>query len=236
MRSNYLFLGVLIAFVFATNGWGDRRSYVWTYQYMTIPQGKTELELYQTTRIAQMDFWEYRVEIEHGFTNRWDFSVYQIFSQNEKQALRWDAVQFRTRFKFEPGSALGFDPLFYFEYQRKVDFAKAHKIETRLVLARQLGKINVALNPLYEYFFAPGSQHELGLDVGTSFEFSPRFILGLESVTRLEFASQETELASYLGPVVSIASGEWWYTIGLIWGLNSQADTLRIRFLMGIGL
>ena len=75
----------------------DRRQYVWTYQYMTVPQGASELEFYQTTKLDKTDSWEYRIEIEQGLTDKTDFAIYQIFSQKEGDKFAWDAFQFRVR-------------------------------------------------------------------------------------------------------------------------------------------
>lgn len=230
------FTMLLILFILTGTLLADRRSYVWTYQYMTLPAGHTELELYQTTRIGAFDAWEYRVEIEHGFTDRWDFSVYQIFTQKEGDAFKWEAVQFRTRYRIGYSGQYVFDPLLYFEFIRKIDLNKPNKFETRLVLAKQIKRLNLSLNPVYEYYFAPGSEHELGFDLGLSYEFSAKFIAGFESTTRFEFEENETEVGSYLGPTVSFASGEWWYTIGAVFGLTEHSDNVRIRFLMGVGL
>ncbi|APF18025.1 hypothetical protein [Caldithrix abyssi] len=234
--ARYLTVFILMAFLSAGSLFADRRNYVWTYQYKTMSGGNTELELYQTTRISTLNFWEYRVEVEHGLTDHWDFSVYQIFSQWEGEAFQWEAVQFRTRYRFGEVGQYILDPLIYFEYIRKIDFNKPNKIELRLILGKQLNRFNLAMNPIYEFMFAPGLEHELGYDMGISYEFSPKFVAGLETVTRLEFEEGETEIGSYLGPTVSFASGEWWYTIGALFGLNEHADTMRVRFLMGIGL
>ena len=67
MRKHLLIVAMVI-FIQATFSHADRRSYVWTYQYMTLPEGFTELEFYQTTKISDIEKWEYRIEVEHGIT------------------------------------------------------------------------------------------------------------------------------------------------------------------------
>jgi len=231
-----LLIFFIVSIILIQSLFADRRSYVWIYQYMTMPKGNTELEFYQTTKISTLDAWEYRIEIEHGFTDRWDFSVYQIFSQKEGDAFKWDAVQFRTRYRFGQPGQYFLDPLLYFEYNRKIDLKKPNKAEAKLILAKQLDRVNLAINPVYEFFFAPGAEHELGLDMGLSYEFSPMFIAGIETTSRMEFEDDETEIGSYVGPTVSFASGEWWYSIGAAFGLTEHSDDVRVRFLLGIGL
>lgn len=235
MSKQILYISVFI-FVLISSIFADRRSYVWTYQYMTLPEGATELEFYQTTKLSRFDTWEYRIEVEHGVTDHFDFSVYQIFNQKEGDAFRWDAVQFRTRYRFGEVGQYLLDPLIYIEYNRKLDLTEPNKIESKLILAKNINKMNISFNPVYEIFFAPGTEQELGLDIGFSYEFSPKFILGIESTSRFEFEDNDTKTGSYFGPTMSFASGNWWYTIGAGFGVTEESDDARVRFLMGIQL
>ncbi len=228
---------MIVLMLLTVTAHADRRNYVWTYQYVTMPEGATELEFYQTTKIReQLDSWEYRVEVEHGITDYWDFSVYQIFAQTENGALSWDAVQLRTRYRFGEEGLYPVDPLLYLEYNRKTDSRQPNKLEAKVILAKTIAEFNLAVNPVYELFFAPGTEHEVGLDVGASVQVIPAFVAGIESTSRAEFEDGETEIASYLGPTVSFASGHWWYTLGAAVGLTDESDEARIRFLMGVGL
>jgi hypothetical protein len=201
-----------------------------------MPKGETEVEFYQTTKLKETDDWEYRFEIENGLTDYWDVSVYQIFKQSEGGPITWDAVQFRTRYRLGEEGQYLLDPLLYLEYNRRTDSKKPNKLEGKVILAKTVSKFNFAMNPVYEYFFAPGGEHELGFDAGCSWQFHPRFILGVESTSRFEFEDDEVEIGSYVGPTVSFASGNWWYSIGAAMGITKESDDARIRFLMGIGL
>lgn len=228
---------LLILLMLPAMALADRRNYVWTYQYITMPQGTTELEFYQTTKIKDpVDSWEYRIEVEHGLTDYWDVSVYQIFAQTEGNSLQWDAVQFRTRYRLGEEGQWPVDPLLYLEFNRKTESKKADKLEGKLILARTSGRLNIAVNPVYELFIAPGTKHELGLDVGLSWQVHPKFVTGIESSSRIEFENGESESKSYVGPTISIASGSWWYTVGAVIGLTDDSDDARVRFLMGIEL
>ena len=234
MRTRTILAALTIIAIY-TSAYADRRNYVWTYQYITMPKGVTEMEFYQTTKFRDTDLWEYWVEIEQGLTERWDFSVYQIFKQSERGALSWDAVKFRTRYRFGEEGMYLLDPLLYLEYKRKIDSQKQNKFEGKLILAKTVSRFNLAINPVYEFYFAPDSKHEVGLDVGMSWEFHPAFILGVESTSRIEF-EETTSVGSYLGPTLSFASGQWWYSIGAVLGLTADSDVARVRFLMGVAL
>ncbi len=230
---------VIVGLVMTTDlSWADRRKFVWTYQFATIAPKVSELELYQTTKLDDRDSWEYRIEIEHGLTSRWDFSVYQIFAQRENESFKWDAFQLRTRYKLAYPGEFFLDPLLYLEYNRKIDLTKPNKVEAKLILGKDIDRVTFALNPVYEFFWAPGDPvHEIGLDIGLAYEVSFNLSLGIESTSRIEFVNDgDNSESSYLGPTLSFASGETYYTVGYTWGITDNSNDARIRFLMGIGL
>jgi hypothetical protein len=229
---------MLAALLAVPSVFADRRKYVWTYQYATIAPGEAELEFYQTAKLDQSDSWEYRIEVEHGLTPKWDLSIYQIFSQKQDEAFKWDAFQIRTRYRLaEPGEFV-LDPILYLEYRRKLDLTQQNKLEGKLILARDFERVNLAINPVYEFFWAPGDPvHEIGLDVGLSYELSYRFSLGLESTSRHEYLENvPDESSSYLGPTFSFATDTMFYTVGYAWGLTDDSNDARVRFLLGVEL
>lgn len=237
MRTRFLLL-LLATLLAAPNVQADRRKYVWTYQYATIAPEATELELYQTTKLDRQDSWEYRIEIEHGLSPRWDISIYQIFAQKENESLTWDAFQLRTRYKLAEPGRFFFNPLLYLEYNRKTDLKAQNKLEGKLILNRVFSRVDLAFVPVIEYFWAPGEpKTEAGLDLGFSYEFTPRWSLGIEATSRREFVSDgDDETSSYVGPTVSFASSTVYYTIGYAWGVTEESDDARARFIMGIDL
>lgn len=227
---------MFLALIFMTSSaMADRRNYVWTYQYYTMPQDKTELEFYQTTKLRDTDEWEYRIELEQGIANRIDVAVYQIFTQPEGGSFKWNAAQIRMRYRIGEEGQYFMDPLIYVEYNRKTDLKAPNKLEGKLILAKTIDRFNLAINPVYELFFAPDVEHEAGLDIGMSWQFHPRFIAAVESTSRFEFEDDETETSSYLGPTISFASGNWYYTMGAAFGVTDESDDARVRFIMGVG-
>lgn len=229
---------LLAAFFIASDAAADRRKYVWTYQFITMPAQATELEFYQTsTSRDDNNRWEYRIEIEHGLTDRWDVSLYEIFVQDQGPGFRWDAFQVRTRYKLAPAGKFLLDPLLYLEYNRKINLKRQNKLEAKLILARDFDAVNLAINPVYEFFFAPGEPvHEIGLDAALSVEFGYRFSLGLETVTRWAYTEDFEEPVSYLGPTVSLASGGTYFTVGLARGITDESDDSRVRLILGVPL
>lgn len=234
----YPVLIALIILLAAPSAMADRRKYAWTYQYAIIAPDNTELEFYQTTKLDKIDSWEYRMEAEHGLSPNWDLSIYQIFSQREGESFVWDAFQVRTRYRLAQPGRFFLDPLLYMEYNRKIDLKRQNKAEIKLVMSRDFDRINIAINPLYEFFWAPGDPvHEFGVDMGLSYEFSYQLSLGMEFVTRYEvLTDKDNEHSLYTGPTISYAPGNVFYTIGYLWGATDDSNDGRIRFLMGVGL
>jgi hypothetical protein len=216
----------------------DRRKFVWTQQYVTIAPGAAELEFYQTTKLDELDSWEYRIEVETGLTPNTDFAVYQIFSQKEGESFKWDAFQIELRHKLAQPGEFFMDPLLYLEYKRKTDLKAQNKFEAKLVLSKDIEKTTIAINPVYEFFWAPGDPiHELGLDIGVAYASSYKFSFGFESTTRYEILKDEdNETGSYFGPTISFASGPMFYTFGYAWGLTDDSNDARARFIMGVEL
>ncbi len=216
----------------------DRRQFVWTYEpILQVPDG-VDLEFYQTTRIDQTDNWEYRIEVEHGLNHNWDISIYQIFAQAEGGSFKWDAFQVRTRLRLSEVGMTPFDPVLYLEYRRKINLKEQNKFEVKLLMGTSANQFIFAVNPVYEFFWAPGDPiHEVGIDAGLAYAPSYLISIGVESTTRhelLKFVDDET--SSYLGPTISLASGPIWYSFGYAWGLNDNSDDARARFIMGVQL
>jgi hypothetical protein len=216
----------------------DRRSYVWTYEYQTKPPGGVELEHYMTAKTGDLGVksetaWEHRVELEIGLTDRWDFSIYQIFNQPAGGAFHYDSFQLRTRYRIGETGQYPADPLLYFEYRRPQDLTSPNKIEGKLILARDFQKLNIAANLIEEVKFAPGSEWETGYAAGVSFEPHPVAKIGAEAFGKLVTDGHE---AHYFGPTVSVAREGWFYSVGLGFGLNEHADDLQARAILGVDL
>jgi hypothetical protein len=230
---------ILATFLFsAGTARADRRSYVWTYEYQTKPPGGVELEHYMTAKTGNLDVvgmtsWEHRVELEVGLTDRWDFSIYQIFNQAAGDAFHYDSFQLRTRYRLGEAGQYPADPLLYFEYRRPQDLTKPNKAEGKLIIARDFQKVNIAVNLIEEVKFAPGSEWETGYTAGISIEPHPIVKIGAEAFGKLATEGNEPH---YFGPTVSLAREGWFYSVGLGFGLNDYAEDLQARAILGVDL
>jgi len=87
----------------------DRRSYVWMYEYQTMPKGNSELEYYLTHKAPDFhkydkkNTWQHQLEYEYGLTDRWDISVYQRWQQTNAKnddKFEYTGTKLRTRYRF----------------------------------------------------------------------------------------------------------------------------------------
>lgn len=228
-----LMLGIA-SFVFA-----DYRYYAWTYQFMTMLPERTELEFY--TRIEQSDLskpdtakWKRQFEIETGLTGRWDFSFYLVDSYKVTDGkTKFDEIKLRTRFKLvsEKGEFI-VDPLLYVEYKIQTDRSYPDKWETKLILAKDIGNLNIALNVIPEEYYKTDTK-EKGWKVeyacGTSYPvISDTFRIGAEIKGDLKDNKHS------LGPTISFKGKGIWSAIGTVFGLNEKSDDLQTQLIVGI--
>ncbi len=234
MLKKITFIAVVALFL-GYDATADWRSYVWTYQYMTMPQGRSEIEFYHTIKTGDPDSWEYRIELEHGITDRLDAALYQIFKQNDGGSFAWDAVQFRTRYRFGERDAWFVNPLLYLEYNRPLASSKPNKFEVKAIIDKNIGAFNMAVNPVYELFFAPGVEHEAGVDVAASYRFLSGTIgIGAEISNRTEFEDGEIEAHDYIGPTLSYKAGTLFAAIGAQFGVSEGTAPVRGRSIIGL--
>ncbi len=216
---------------------GDRRAYVWTYEYMTMPKGTAELEYYLTLKgadrhnFSDKNTWEHQAELEYGITDHWDVAVYQRWQQTNtagEDTFEYTGTKLRTRYRLgEKGTNL-LDTLFYLEYKIPDGSGAPDGLEGKLVLAKDFGKFNIAYNQIVELNIDDESDVEHEYAFGFSYATDPKWIVGIESTGNF------TEDKYYLGPTVSWASERFWVAVGGLAGLNDNSDDVQARLILGI--
>lgn len=222
--------------VISGNALADRRSYVWTYEYQTMPKGMAEIEYYLTEEQpdiekAKPNTWKHWIELEYGVTDHFDVSMYQQFKQSNKissSTFEYDGFKIRGRYRLFERGTLPVDILFYLEYIRPGDFKKANVLEEKLVLAKDIGNFNISYNQIFEQELESGGNAEYGYAAGVSYEITPAFKIGLES------KGNYSNRKYYIGPTVSWASSKFWVSAGVVAGLNKRSDDLQARLIVGI--
>ena len=215
----------------------DRRSYVWTYEYQTMPKGHSELEYYLTYKVPDFhkydnkNTWQHQVEYEYGLTDKWDISVYQRWQQTntaQEDKFEYTGTKLRTRYRLGEKGMYPLDTLLYLEYIRPNSSDEAEILEGKLVVAKDFGKFNVAYNQILKVGINDKGGNENEYALGLNYEFNPRWKIGLEST------GNYTEDKYYLGPTVSWASEKFWVGLGALRGLNDRSDDIRVRLIVGI--
>jgi hypothetical protein len=248
MRSH---LSLLITVAVATllvpiTAQADRRSFTRTYEYTTMPEGQTELEIYSTqtrnrfTEASARSF-ELQLEVEYGVTDRFDLGLYQVFEQSssatESEPLHFSEIKLRGRYRFAERGELPLDLLAYFEGAK--EFGEGvYEAEAKLIAARDFDRLLLSTNLIGEVVFGPDatSEVELGWAVGAAVEVTPQFRIGAESYGMFEVEEPE-ELSAYVGPALSWAPpGKLWVAGTAGFGITDEADRIAARFILGIDL
>jgi len=209
----------------------DQKSYVWTVEYLTLPKGGFEAEYSLTAKTS--DFhesgttgYEHQVEIEYGITDHWDAAMYQIAAQAAGESLEYAGMKIESRYRFGERGRYIVDPLLYLEY--KMDVHGEDSIEAKLVLAKDIGNLNIAYNQIIEAELGRGSEieHEYAAAVSYAVHNSVRIAVETKgSYSEREYA---------IGPTISWVQGRFWATLGAVFGLNSRTDDMQLRFIVGI--
>jgi len=215
----------------------DRRGYVWTYEYMTMPKGEFEIEYYLTLKAPDTDdfdnknTWEHQAEFEYGLTDYWDISVYQRWQQTNTAAedkFEYTGTKLRTRYRFGEKGMYPLDTLLYLEYIRPDSSHEPEFLEGKIILAKDIGPFNVAYNQILKTGISHDGDTEHEYAAGVGYEISPAWRIGLEST------GNYTEDKYHAGPTLSWGDKHAWLAAGVVTGLNDRSDDLRFRLILGI--
>lgn len=239
MKKHGVKIGLVVALFsacLAGTSRADRRSYVWTYEYATMPAGIAEAEYYLTakvpdTGVREVSTWQHQVEIEYGLTDNWDISLYQMWNQsygtNSTSAFKYEGFKIRSRYKLFKSGEFIVDPLLYVEYIRNADISQPDVLEGKLVLAKDIGKVNVAYNQIVKQELDGDAEAEHEYAAGANYDLSPGFSAGLEAKGNY---SEDKHAA---GPVVSGETDKFWVSLGVAFGLNEKTDDVQARMIAG---
>lgn len=231
----------------------DRKSFTNTYEYATLPEGQTELELWHT---EAQDAWgkatqrfEEKLEIEHGITDHWDAAMYTVFSEVSASdptvaaPLGLDSVRVETRYRFADRGQLPVDPVAYLEVGK--DFGHSHyELEGKAIFARDFDRITAAVNLIGEITVGndvPSTLYTVGWAGGATYEITPKLRLGAE--TWGSHVDGTTRWA--VGPAIGLApSSKLWVAITAGFGivtaptalLDQNLSAVSGRVVMGLAI
>jgi hypothetical protein len=216
----------------------DLRSFTHTYEYATMPEGKTALEIWHTQTRSTSDsnspqILESILEIEHGITEHWDLAFYQVFDQVSAGAMsegfHLGEAKLETRYRLAERGEWPVDTLLYLELAKEFG-ESVYEVEGKVIGARDFGDITVAANAIVEIKVgkdAEETEPEVGWAVGATYQVHPKLRFGVETWG----AYEEEELYANAGPVVTLApASNFWTTLTLGFGLSDEAEGANFGF------
>lgn len=221
----------------------DRRNFAFAYEPKTMTAGELELEYYMTSSVRydwladQHTYaWTHQAEIEYGVTDRFDVSMYQVFSADQ-----WNGFKLRTRYRPADYGALPVDVMFYGEliYGREGEVA----FEERLVFGKTLGKVALTLDSAFEQENLFGErEYKWNETIGAGYVLAPSVTLGLEAQARMAWepkavygAGTKLEFADpafYAGPTLSFATEKFFWNVNF--SMRATDDDNDPRYLFRI--
>jgi len=219
----------------------DERFFTYVYESEVLPKGKWEFEQWLTysqgypggDRQFSSHTWDFREEIEYGFTERFSGSLYLNFRQ-EQFVAREEGLQNVSEFSFQGvsaefkyqllnpntkpvGLALYFEPTYNGNEQ---------ELEYKLILSKNFGdKWVVAANASFEQEWeqeegTTEKESVLEFTVGGAYRFTPHWSVGLEgryhSVYEGIGLNEHLGTGWFLGPNVHYGSARWWATLTVL--------------------
>lgn len=230
-------VGVLFLILgFAQESFADRRSYVWTYEYQTMPKGMSEIEYYDTIKVPDTNdpgikTLEHWIEYEYGVTNHFDLAVYQMFKTKDKREefdTKYDGTKVRARYRFGEKGQYFVDPLLYVEYKRSAKHHDPHQVELKVILAKDIDNFNIAYNQILNQALESDGITESEYTLGINYKLNNWFSLGMES--KGSYLSDKY----YFGPTFSFGFRKFWITAGVVSSMHKRADDLQARVIAGI--
>jgi hypothetical protein len=219
----------------------DRRYYGETYTAQTAPRGSLDLELWSTfhdrPREGGLHLWRHQVELETGITDRWDVAVYNIARQLQGKPLEYEALKVESRFRPVEAGRWFVDPVLYVELKKTFVDDRPFSVEEKLILSKDVGRLNLAVNLAAEQEFVESKvEHEGEWAAGASWELVPVLRIGAEAFGTLaeeeEGGKDELKAAAWAGPAVSIAVGHAWLVLATGVGLTDSSERVRARAIL----
>jgi hypothetical protein len=252
----YPFAAALLAVpLVAPDAFADRRAYGTTYEAVTAPKGEIDVESWSTFApdgeisggpssrgVREM------IELEYGITDRWDVALYNMLDMitSGDTESGYAGLKVETRYRLSDRGQWAIDPVLYLEFQQLFRGDANQKYEAKLILGKDIGKLNLAMNLAVEEerMTEPSWNTEVEYAAGASYALTPAWVVGAEVFGKLEreatmSGGMEIENRSWLGPTLSWAGGGSgvlrgvWVTLAGGAGLGGAADPYYARAIVG---
>jgi hypothetical protein len=218
----------------------DRRLFTHTYEYRTVPEGRTTIEIWHT---EARDTWdadtvqamEHVLEVEHGITDHWDAGVVFGFDQTSgpmASPFAFRTVELESRYRFADRGEWPVDVVAFVELVKGFGDGSYDGAGTAIV-ARDFDAVTASVNIVGAITYQSRTEAQFGYAAGISYELHPKLSLGAETYATI--ADGATTFAA--GPGIAVApSSHLWAAFTIGFGINDEAPALAGRFILGIEL
>jgi hypothetical protein len=224
----------------------DERPYVFAYEPVVSAGGETELEVYETYvrppgAPASQGWWEHKLELGRGITDRLSLSGYLVTRTTPERAFEVSAFRAEGRYKLLDAGPSPVDLVLYLEGEKEIVDDKPWGVEEKVIFGRNHGRLGWTVNLIAEQEFPGGSlETKYGWNAGASAELVHGVKLGLESLGQQHRAvGGATDFTASLGPAVvftlpaGTALNSAWLILGAQFGLNPATEDLQARAVLG---
>jgi hypothetical protein len=234
----------------AATALADRRAYGTTYEAVTAPRGELDVETWTTVApqgevegAAASRGLREMIELEYGITDRWDVALYNMLDVISSGDTESGYAGFKVETRYRPADRGEWflDPVLYLEFQQLFRGDAKQKIEGKLILAKDIGNVNIAANVALEEERLEDAtwNTEVEYAAGTSYALSPAWMIGAEVFGKAEKEEMDIGNRMWAGPAVSWAGGGSgvlrgvWVTLAGGAGLTEESDSYYARLIVG---
>ncbi|MDO8630252.1 MAG: hypothetical protein Q7R41_07140, partial [Phycisphaerales bacterium] len=231
---------------------GERR-FTFVYEATTLPKGEWEYEQWVTWKTAKetnrdFDRFDFRHEVEVGLTDHFQLGVYLSdwrYEENRRDGVHrgdWRDIAVEGILNLTNPTT---DPLGVALYGEVKIGDELLELEGKLIAQKNFGSFVLAYNAALE---AEWEEHRFVEDNGTleqtlglSYQFSPRFLAGMELLHEIEIPDWRGASGKgilYLGPNFSYRAKRWWATLTPLFQVSDVEDEpdFQMRLIVGFGV
>lgn len=219
------------------------RRYTFNQEYRTIPKGQFEIESHNYFKMPKFDRtnvneFTFQEELEYGVTDRLTLAHYELWKVKNKigpdDSTVYEGFKFETKYRLGEKGKYWVDPLLYLEWVTNPrNHKNPNKIESKIILSKDLGKFNLTYNQIMESVLGSGGRTDHQFTTGMNYEISESVHLGMEiKGDYWRPSSHRNRLA--LGPSISYAHNYFWIAATSLFGVNHAADDWEIRIIVGV--
>jgi hypothetical protein len=258
----------MCALLAATPALADERFFTYVFDADVIPKGAWEFEQWLTLRKGfpggdhqfNQYIWDFREELEYGFTDKLNGALYLNFRQNNIVAQQ-PGLESSSDFSFKGVSAeLKYQllnpwtkPVGLLLYFEPTYNGNQQELEYKLIASKNTDKWILAANAVFEQEWEQeeGETKEesvLEFTAGVAYRFTPNWSVGLEgryhSVYEGVSLNERLGTGWFLGPNVHYGTSKWWATFTLLpqisgdpsdGGINTTEHQIyEVRLIFGI--